>query len=117
MKTAQDYIKNSTGYCMGGFNSRLFGESFTETTRSARGYVFNELSAGWYLADGMIKDGKIYSKIRINQKELEFRCFKDGNQYCCVGKGFENLQESKNYAFGDSFDEAIVNFALLEHTK
>lgn len=110
MKTAQDYIKNSTGYCMGGFNSRLFGDSFTETTRSARGYVFNQLSAGWYLADEMIKKGKIYSRKKIGGKEFEFKCFKDGEKYCCVGKGFENLQESDNYAFGDSFDAAILNF-------
>tara|TARA_R110000744_G_scaffold369378_1_gene479560 strand:+ start:408 stop:848 length:441 start_codon:yes stop_codon:yes gene_type:complete len=38
---------------------------------------------------------------------------KDGNAYCCHGLYFKNLQESYNYAFGDTFDEAISNYGQL----
>ncbi|MFD2921986.1 hypothetical protein ACFS6H_19860 [Terrimonas rubra] len=35
---------------------------------------------------------------------------KDGNEFCCHGLDFVNLQESTNYAFGKSFSEAISNY-------
>lgn len=35
---------------------------------------------------------------------------KDGDQWCCVGEGFENIQESSNYAFGATREEAIKNY-------
>lgn len=39
---------------------------------------------------------------------------KDGNAWACTGDGFINLQESKNFAFGDTKDEAIENYRLLQ---
>lgn len=38
---------------------------------------------------------------------------KDGNAWCCVGAGFENLQESDNYSFGETRAEAIENYGKL----
>lgn len=35
---------------------------------------------------------------------------KDGNEYCCHGLDFLNLQESSNYAFGKTFEESILNY-------
>lgn len=35
---------------------------------------------------------------------------KDGNAYCCHGLDFQDLQSSNNYAFGDTFEEAISNY-------
>lgn len=46
----------------------------------------------------------------------KIKVMKDGNAWCCVGDGFINLQESDNYAFGDTKEEAINNYrdVLLE---
>jgi len=38
---------------------------------------------------------------------------KDGNQYCVVGDGFLNLQESDNYAFGETKDIVLENYRQL----
>lgn len=42
---------------------------------------------------------------------------KDGNEYCCHGLDFVNLQESENYAFGKTFEESIENYGKLMLTK
>lgn len=41
------------------------------------------------------------------------RVFKDGAAWCCVGEGFKDLQESDNYAFGDTRDEAIAAYGKI----
>lgn len=41
--------------------------------------------------------------------------FLDGNAYCVVGPEFVNLQESDCYAFGDTREEAIANYAVRRH--
>ena len=35
---------------------------------------------------------------------------KDGNEFCCHGLDFEDLQSSNNYAFGKTFSETINNY-------
>jgi hypothetical protein len=40
----------------------------------------------------------------------KIKVMKDGDQFCCIGIGFINLQESQNYAFGKSFQDAINNY-------
>lgn len=37
--------------------------------------------------------------------------FLDGNAYCVVGPEFVDLQESDCYAFGDTREQAIANYA------
>ena len=44
----------------------------------------------------------------------EFKCIKDGNAWICFGKGFINLQESDNYVYADTEEEAIIEFGKLE---
>ena len=113
MKTAQDYLSNSaSGYKRGGFNCRLFGDSRSETMQGASGAIWAETNAGWYIADKMIRDGKIFSEVKTSKGSVEFKCYADGDSYCCVGKGFVNLQESNNYAFGDTWQDAIDAFLV-----
>lgn len=115
MKSAQDYLKPTAGgECRGGFNSRLFGDSRLKTMdRIPQGSRWAQRNAGWELADGMIRKGKIFSRTVIDGKDIEFKCMQDGNAWCCVGPDFENLQESDCYAFADTFDEAIIEFSKL----
>lgn len=37
----------------------------------------------------------------------EFTVVQDGSAWCCYGPGFINLQESDNFAFGDTEEQAI----------
>lgn len=113
MKFAQDYLAQSaSGEARGGFNSRLFGDSLLKTVKGVpHGARWGHRNAGWTLADKMIREGKIFSRTKIDDKEIEFRCYLDGTAWCCVGPGFENLQESFA-AFGDTRAEAIALFAL-----
>lgn len=116
MKTAQDYLKETaSGEARGGFNARLQGQTHHECMDGMpAGSRWGERNAGWDLANKMIMNGEIFSRAKINGKEIEFKCFRDGDSWCCVGPDFVNLQESDNYAFGDSRDEAIINFSEVE---
>lgn len=113
MKFAQDYLDNSTsGQAASGFNRRLYGQSFSEAIDGAPSR--NQLAAGWMLADSMIRKGKIFSLTKIDGKEIEFKCYLDGNAWCCVGPDFEDLQSSDCFAFSDTREEAIKAFAALD---
>ncbi len=113
MKTAQDYLDHSaTAYKRSGFNCRLFGDSRSETTHGATGQVRADTSAGWCIADEMIRSGRIFSEIKTDSGRVQFKCYADGDSYCCVGEGFVNLQESDNYAFGDTWQDAIDAFVV-----
>lgn len=37
--------------------------------------------------------------------------FLDGSSYCVVGPGFVSVEESVCYAFGDTREQAIANYA------
>ena len=136
MKSAQDYLnENVGGRVRGGFNQRIQGCSMP----TGHGQ-FEELQ-GWSKADEMIKDGKIFYTHTFphNCRELSFKyggsdvcnacgnkglgkpwwnikVMLDGNAWFCVGEGFKNLQESDNYAFGDTRKEAIDNYYELMTT-
>lgn len=111
MKTAQDYLSDSAnGYQRGGFNCRLFGDSRSETLDGARGSIWADTFAGWEKADEMIREGKIFSEIKTKTGRVKFKCQRDGDSFCCVGFDFVNLQESDNYSFGDTWQEAIDKF-------
>jgi len=114
MKLAQDYLsEHCGGECRGGFNARLYDESWAKAVSGApQGNAWAARNAGWHMADSMIKQGQVFSVIKIRGNDFVFKCFADGDKFCCVGEGFVNLQESDNYAFGDSFDEAIINFCV-----
>ena len=38
--------------------------------------------------------------------------FLDGNSYCVVGPEFISIEESSCYAFGDTREQAIANYAM-----
>lgn len=38
--------------------------------------------------------------------------FMDGGQYCVIGPEFVGLEESHCYAFGETREQAITNYAL-----
>jgi hypothetical protein len=137
MKTAQDYLsENCSGSVRGGFNQRIQG-----CAMPVGGNQFDELR-GWCKADDMIKAGEIYYTHTFPHdcRELSFKyggsdvcnacgnqglgkpwwnikVMKDGNAWCVVGEGFENLQESDNYAFGDTKQEALDNYYELMTAK
>ena len=37
--------------------------------------------------------------------------FRDGDQFCVVGPDFVSMEESDDYAFGATRDDAIANYA------
>lgn len=139
-----DSLMRGSGNALGGFNSRVLGDSPDQ----AYGYpnhpaTVGERSSGYWLADGMIKAGKIYyvqhfphkncdghaftygggwvcnkcGQSNIAKSWWKIKVFKDGNAWCCVGEGFEDLQESDNFAFGDTREEAIKNYGELMEAK
>ena len=89
-----------------GFNHVLNGEDWA-TAKSQHHPSEWSCYAMYYLqAEQWISEGKLYFK----RDGHILKVIPDGNAYCCVGEGFVNLQESDNYAFGDTFEEAIENF-------
>ena len=115
MKMAQDYLAaHASGEARGGFNSRLFGDTRLKTMDGipSPSNRWGQRNAGWEAADRMIREGQIFSRTEIDGKEIEFKCYADGNAWCCVGLGFENLQESVA-VFGGTKEEAMAAFAAL----
>tara|TARA_R110000803_G_scaffold152583_1_gene217629 strand:+ start:49 stop:489 length:441 start_codon:yes stop_codon:yes gene_type:complete len=49
----------------------------------------------------------------VDKEWWKIKVEKDGNAYCCHGVDFVNIQESDNYAFGNTFEEAIKNYGEL----
>ena len=137
-KTAQDYIWSwASGEAIAGFNRRLRGDTFADIT-SYPDRPNLERCDGWQLADGMIRDGKIFSLHNFHRSHEDcegyalpyggshvcntcershlgkpwwiIKVYQDGNAWCCVGEDFEDLQASDNFAFGDTREVAIRNY-------
>lgn len=133
---AQDIFQNSSRLdreFLAGFNSRVGGQNSLEQCDSV------EFLRGFYRANKMINDGEIYFTKRFShppcngfafkygttwvcntcqREQLDkpwwnIRVQKDGDAWCCVGEGFSDLQESDNYAFGDTRDAAIKAYCDL----
>lgn len=142
LKIAQDLLKYPGGLAAGAFNSRVFGYTYNEVfDYPARPTL--EATSGFYLAEKMIEEGRIFSTRRFGHKFGDKVCrgqafpyggswvcntcgqsglkrdwwdikvFKDGNAWCCIGIGFENLQESDRFAFGYTREEAIKNYETI----
>lgn len=124
----------------GGFNSRVQGVDFNS---NAQGPCRAERSRGWWKADEMVKEGKIYFIHPFPHGQCKFtgfvyggtwacngcntdgfqklwwavRVIKDGNAWCVVGENFQDLQTSDNYAYGDTREEALKAYAeLMTHS-
>jgi len=136
LKYAQDLIKSNTYVC-GGFNQFVSGRK--EPRKSDYGSAeqwYSELQ-GYNYAKNMAKEEGVAFIYPFKCGESD-SCFpfdyggffvcntcgnkgvdkdwwkikveKDGNQFCCHGLDFINLQESENYAFGETFELAIYNY-------
>lgn len=139
LKFSESVMRNPGGDAGGGFNSRILGHSQNEAMRDC-GYNYGARLAGWELADGLVRAGKLYAvhnfhhshecgghafpyggsfvcndcgRSRLEKPWWKIKCYPDGNAWCCVGPDFENLQESDCVAFGDSYDAAIKAYGDL----
>ena len=58
-------------------------------------------------------------EVLLNDPDLESQrgpggtlIFIDGGQYCVIGPEFVSMEESDCYAFGETREQAIANYAL-----
>lgn len=145
-KYAQDVLRDtSSGSANAGFNRRVGGDSYAEAFQYEHERHDREMYAGWNLADKMINEGKLFyvhnfhhshegcdghafryggsmvcntcGKSALEKEWWKIKVYKDGNAWCCIGTGFENLQESDNVAFGDTRNEAIDNYGKVMATR
>lgn len=124
------------GNFLGGFNSRVQG---IVRLAAADGPARFERGQGWDKADEMVRAGQIYfihpfphgrcdstgfyyggtwacNSCRTDGFQKPWwavRVMKDGNAWCVVGQGFQDLQSSDNYAYGDTREEALSAYAEL----
>lgn len=136
IKFAQDIMnENSPGGAMGGFNTRILGET---NIKDYYRYKDVDGAAGFRLANEMIEEGKLFyvhnfhtdadcyafpyggtwacngcNRDHLDKPWWKIKVFKDGNAWCCIGENFEDLQQSSNYAFGDTREEAITSYGVL----
>lgn len=125
-----------SGDFLGGFNSRVQG---LDRHSTVGGLPRFERGQGWDKADEMVSDGKIYFIHPFPHGQCKFtgfvyggtwacngcntdgfqkpwwaiRVMKDGNAWCVAGEGFQDLQSSDNYAYGDTREEALKAYAEL----
>ncbi len=135
LQTYQDIFgtDNWNAHFSSGFNSRVFGSTLVQTVP---GYYGGHRQEGWWLADEMIRKGQIYctepfphngchglaftyggtwacnqcNRDHIEKPWWNIKVFKDGGQFCVVGEGFTDLQESDNFAFGSTKEEALTAY-------
>lgn len=88
-----------------GFNCALNSMDWA-TAKNEYPCEWDEYAAYFLQAEKLIQDGVLFFK----RDGLTIKVMKDGCSFCCIGEGFDNLQESNNYAFGDTFEDAISNY-------
>ena len=136
IKTAQELIKASASV-MSGFNMFIhghppitFSDGYSDAGERIQGYEFAKKMAK---EDGIaftypFKCGKsdchpfqyggFFVCNSCGNKDVDkdwwnIKVEKDGDEFCCHGLDFANLQESDNYAFGTTFENAIENYGKL----
>jgi hypothetical protein len=138
LKYAQDLIK-SNNYVSAGFNQFINGNKEPKRTDYGSPEQWYSESQGYDYAKKMAKEeGIAFTHIfkceksgcfpfnyggfmvcnscgnkDVDKEWWRIKVEKDGNQYCCHGLDFVNLQESENYAFGHDFETAIENYRSL----
>jgi hypothetical protein len=137
---AQDILKNSAGSIGAGFNRRIGGQSYADAFQYPHERTDREMVAGFNKAEEMIQSGEIFyvhnfhklecprgyafqygggyvcntcNRNDLDKEWWKIKVMKDGNAWCCVGNGFVDLQESDNYAFGDTREQAIQAYGEL----
>lgn len=136
IKYAQDLIRTSSASVACGFN--MFITGYPPITQRDGYYDAYERIQGYEFAKEMAKNNGIAFTYRfkcdcgnypikyggsfccngcgradVDKSWWDIVVEKDGNEYCCHGLDFINLQESNNYAFGKTFEEAIENYGKL----
>jgi hypothetical protein len=137
---AQDILKNSAGSLGAGFNRRVSGMPYLTAFQHQHERGDRDMVAGWDKASEMIEAGQIFfvhnfhhlecqtghaflyggtyvcntcQRDHLEKEWWKIKVQKDGNAWCCVGNGFVDLQESDNYAFGDTRELAIQAYGEL----
>lgn len=135
LKTAQECIKTNNPSVSAGFNMFIYGDS---SPLPHKYHDYSPRAQGYEHAKEMAKDGMIAFTHKfkckcggfpflyggfwvcnscggkdVDKEWWKIKVEKDGDQYCCHGLDFINLQESDNYAFGDTFDDSIENYGKL----
>lgn len=135
LKMAQDFFKDCEPSWGAGFNTRVLGQGEPFATEC---WDYAQRIYGWWKADEWFRKGDIYAvhvfphgcdgfafqyggywvcntcgRKGFDKDWWQIKCAPDGDAWCCVGPGFENLQESDNYAFGDTRDAAIEAYGKL----
>tara|TARA_R110002124_G_scaffold286593_1_gene467971 strand:- start:985 stop:1425 length:441 start_codon:yes stop_codon:yes gene_type:complete len=143
LKYAQELIKGSNSV-MGGFNTFISGGQEPRGYEYGDKSEWFARFQGYQYAEQMAKDNGIAfikpfkcgvsdnchpfkyggffvcnscGNKGVDKEWWKIKVEKDGNAYCCHGLDFINLQESDNYAFGDTFEEAIKNYEALKLIK
>lgn len=140
-KTTQDVLPQYAGGAYAGFNRRVYGSSYADAFKYPNERQDREMVSGWYLADRMIDEGRLFyirnfhvppfaskgcfgfqyggtwvcngcGASNLDREWWKIKVFKDGNAWCCIGTGFEDLMASENYEFGDTREEAIEKYGL-----
>lgn len=140
LKYAQDLIKASSAHASCGFNTFISGGNEPKGHEYGdKGEWYARLQ-GYQFAEKMAKeDGIAFTKpfkcgksdschpfeyggyfvcnacgnAGVDKEWWKIKVEKDGNEYCCHGLNFINLQESDNYAFGCTFENSINKYGEL----
>lgn len=140
LKTAQELIKTNDPNVMGGFNQFVYGTGKPEHSQYGDKTQWGKEIQGYEFAEKMAKENGI-SFTHVFKCGRSDRCFpfsyggffvcntcglksvdkewwkikvdKDGGQFCCHGLDLINLQESENYAYGETFEQAISNYEIV----
>lgn len=138
LKYAQDLIKTTNSSIDAGFNMFISGYHKPTFSDGHNSDTYGRIRGYDYAKDMAKKDGIAFIhrfKCKnegcapfmyggsfvcnscggngVDKDWWKIRVEKDGNEFCCHGLDFINLQESDNYAFGSTFEEAIENYGKL----
>lgn len=139
LRTAQELIKPTNTNVMAGFNQFIHGTGEPDRSNYGDKSQWYEEQQGYDFAKKMAEeDGIAFTHVfrcgsigcapfsyggffvcnscgnkGVDKDWWKIKVEKDGNEFCCHGLDFVNLQESSNYAFGKTFKEAIDNYGKL----
>ncbi len=139
LKYAQDLIKTNSSSVACGFNSFIMGH---DSPKPNDHHDYFSRSQGYDYAKKMAENGEIVFTHKfkckcggypfqyggfwvcnscggrnVDENWWKIKVEKDGNEFCCHGIDFVNLQESDNYAFGKTFYEAIKEYEKVITSK
>ena len=140
LKYADELIKTDSKQIVSGFNMFINGNSEPKSSEYGDKEEWYLKLQGYQFAQKMAKENGI-AFVHIFKCGQSSNCFpfeyggffvcnacgnkgvdrdwwkiqveKDSNSYCCHGLDFVDLQSSSNYAFGDTFEDAISNYGKL----